>query len=89
LTGLDAIGRAYDVHAVYVGVSVGAPEDNYFPFVPPDGYAPGIPPGEAHGGLFFEELTMTITPIPEPMTLLLMGSGMMGLAGLRRAFRKR
>jgi hypothetical protein len=34
-------------------------------------------------------LKAAISPVPEPATMLLFGSGLMGLAGLRRKFRKK
>jgi hypothetical protein len=40
----------------------------------------------------FSKLTINITaaqPVPEPMTILLVGSGLVGLAGFGRKFRKR
>ena len=32
--------------------------------------------------------TLDIAPVPEPTTMLLLGSGLIGLAGFRRKFRK-
>lgn len=64
------------------------------PYVPPvllTGYASGswIPGTPLAGQTAFSvEGTPIIGPIPEPATMLLLGLGLMGLAGVRRKFKK-
>ena len=43
-----------------------------------------IPGDPTYVVLFADGITVTSSPIPEPVTLLLLGLGLMGLAGMRR-----
>lgn len=75
LTG-QAGGYDWIVEATFFGVL----ETNYFD----DGMF-------LHGSLIseaFETLTVTATAVPEPATMLLIGTGLIGLLGFRRKFRK-
>lgn len=42
----------------------------------------------AHGEAYFDNITLAPTPVPIPPTVWLLGAGLVGLAGLRRKFRK-
>ena len=39
-------------------------------------------------GYGIDQVTLGVTPVPEPSTLLLLGSGLVGLIGFRRKFKK-
>jgi hypothetical protein len=41
-----------------------------------------------HGAVSFDGITLTSAPVPIPPTVWLLGAGLVGLAGMRRKFRK-
>lgn len=46
--------------------------------------ATGIPPAPIYSNLFVDNISVASVPIPEPASVLLLGSWMLGLAGLTR-----
>ncbi len=76
-----------------VGSEIATPPINPYPFVSFYGFTSDV----AFTSITFEGLendvygidNVTYSPIPEPTTMLLLGTGLIGLAGFRRKFRKK
>lgn len=54
-----------------------------------DALAIGFIMGGTDGSRGVDNIELNVAPVPEPATMLLLGSGLLGLAALRRKFRKR
>lgn len=52
-----------------------------------DGYSPGVPQNRSYEWVLFDGSISTV-PIPEPATILLVSSGLIGLAGTRKKYKK-
>ncbi len=86
-TGIGTLGITTSPNNAYVNGSVFSKDDDgNIQFLDSDGGA--WTPGTG-SDLAFKMTLTAVPPIPEPGTIMLIGSGLVGLVGLRRKFKKK